>query len=171
MKGLVREGESLFRAAHGTGTGHGLKPELQGRFPGVQSGSGPSSPTPGCRHSGSDGTRDTKSNGRQVRDGGMEGWMDKRNSLGLSETGARSGAHVCVPARDSGGNGSSQAGRAPYSPADSVQPLQLDALLLVRGHAVPQLEDAVREAPVSVGTGGSGCQQPGQVPCQHRGER
>lgn len=107
----------------------------------------------------------------------MDGRTEKGSSLGLSETGERCGAHVCVQARrNSGGqetsdrgNAKSQAGHAPYSPADSAQPLQLHALLvLVRGHAVPQLEDAVREAPVSVGAGGSRCQQPGQVPCQHR---
>lgn len=57
-----------------------------------------------------------------------------------------------------------------YSPADSVQPLQLDAIcLLIRSHILPQLEDAVRKALVNVGAGSARCQQPGKVPCSQRG--
>lgn len=77
----------------------------------------------------------------------MGGWTDR-----VYLKPERGVEHMCVCRHDrtqegrrlQTGNAKSQAGRAPYSPAHSAQPLQLDALLLlVRGHAVPQLEDAV----------------------------
>lgn len=51
-----------------------------------------------------------------------------------------------------------------------MQPLQLHAVLLpVCGHALSQLQDAVRDPSVHVGAGGARCQQHGQIPCQHQG--
>lgn len=54
-------------------------------------------------------------------------------------------------------------GTGPYSPTDPVQPLGLDALLLlVRGHVLPQFQDAVREASVDI----CACRAQRPVPCQ-----
>lgn len=55
-----------------------------------------------------------------------------------------------------------------YSPTDPVQPLGLDALLLlVRGHVLPKFQDAVREASVDIRA--HRAQRP--VPCHPRGDR